>query len=916
MNRKRIKLPQAAKQAFLNVARSNTDVNGRLKETLCFLAGHEEEDKLVVTDLIFPVQNSTAAKVDDLGICGQDSALWISQWSPAAKAHGSNFRIIAWVHSHVQGALCGFSSIDVHSQYAYKTLYQGWDVYGLVHEIRDDGSSVSAWLDITEEGQNVISSCQVTQVQHGSCSSKDFYTCHNHLVDEAFLPLTVVDARNTAALGSEVAVNSPSIHTLCLKQTEENFHDHDVCKACGKYLGDLKRMVGHIGHSKKCKAHYGKEYECMRQKRRSESVKTYNSNNAVKIAEKQKLYYDKADQTEIAKKRKKYNMDNRESINQKQETYNKINQAKIRQKQKKYNVDNKQEIRQNQRLYNNINQSQIKENQAIYNKTNAGVIKEKQASYNKEHQEEIREKQAVYDKEHQEKIVQKQRKYDKANQDHIVQKQRKYDKANQDQIVQKQRKYDKANQDQIVQKQRKYNKVNQEQIKMKQQEYNRENKEIIQRKQKVYDATNRDSVNIKQTVYNANNQEKIAKKQRKYNDNNRDVINTKQAQYNKENAAVIAKKETKRKAAKRNACTDFNSQIAAGPIFPCICCHRLLFSCGVVPYSSEEELRKVIDEDLLDISIQTSEKMYSREKIYLCVNCNLLLKKGVRPCISVHNGLSLDDIPDDLILTELEEQLIAKRLLFMKIHLLPRSRMPAMKDRIINVPLESEDIFQTVSSLPRKPDEAGLITVKFKRMKKLKSSHIQAFIRPAVLNQALQKLRNLGHPDYQFSFVQDESNDIIEISSSSDENSDDENMDKQREAVHELYNASTCLVHENLESEIVVNNDQVSKIVNSGGDTIELAPGEGKIPTNILSEENLDIKAFPSLFPTGKYGCDYKREQTVSKQKYFNQRLLNVDNRFCRSPTYLFAAQHKIGRASWRGRVLWYGVIAGGGVRV
>ncbi len=896
MSRKRISLPKATKIAFLNVAKGNVDANGQLKETLCFLAGYETEQELIVTDLIFPVQEGTSAKVDDLGICGQDSTFWISQQSPAAQHHGSSFRIIAWVHSHVCGALCGFSSIDVHAQYAYRTLYHEWNVYGLVYEIRDDGSSISDWLDITQEGKKVISKCSVTQVQHGSCSARHYFESHSSLVDELLLPLTVVDARNSAPLGSNVNQHNPTIHILDPVQSSQssNFKDHDVCKSCGKYVGSSKSLVGHIGHSKKCKVHYGEEYEYMKQRNRAESVKTYNKKNAVKMAEKQDIYNQK-NRANISKKQKKYDEDHRDQVNKKQKVYNKANREKISEKQKEYDEDHRDQVNEKQKVYNKANREKISEKQKKYDEDHRDQVNEKQKVYNKANREKISKQQKKYNEDHRHQVNENQKVYNKANRENISKKQKKYDEDHRDQVNKKQTLYNKANREKISEKQKKYDKDHRDQVNEKQKVYNKANREKIAKQQRKYNEDHRDVINATQQEYNNENREAIAEKQRKYNLEHKAKINEKQDRYNKQNAAKIAGKEAKRKTAKRNSFKDFNTNIAKGPIFPCVSCHRLLFSNGVISYSSEQDMSSVIDKTLLNNSIKVTDKMFVDHKIFLCINCNLLLKKGKMPCTSIQNGLFLDDIPNELRLTELEQQLIAKRLLFLKIHLLPRSRMPAMKDRVINVPLEDHDIIQTIDSLPRKPDYAGLVTVKFKRMKKLKSNHSQAFVRPGVSLKALQKLKELGHPDYQFSFVEEKDVEMIDICSSSSEESDEEDAN-QSQSLHELYNTTTCLVHDNLETEIVINKDQTPKSIALGKNIIEIAPGEGKIPTNILTEDNIDVKAFPTLFPTGKFGCDYPRENNISKQKYFNQRLLNIDSRFRENATYLFAAQHIVER--------------------
>ena len=67
--------------------------------------------------------------------------------------------------------------------------------------------------------------------------------------------------------------------------------------------------------------------------------------------------------------------------------------------------------------------------------------------------------------------------------------------------------------------------------------------------------------------------------------------------------------------------------------------------------------------------------------------------------------------------------MIAKSLAFLKIHQLPKSRWTVLSDRIINVPINDEDIIHTVNLLPRTPTEAGLIGVSLKRKLEFKNTH-------------------------------------------------------------------------------------------------------------------------------------------------------------------------------------------------
>jgi hypothetical protein len=116
------------------------------------------------------------------------------------------------------------------------------------------------------------------------------------------------------------------------------------------------------------------------------------------------------------------------------------------------------------------------------------------------------------------------------------------------------------------------------------------------------------------------------------------------------------------------------------------------------------------------------------------------------------NGLSTVKIPDtlDLNLGELENNLIAKVILFQKVFKLPKSRMAAVKDKIVNIPINDIDITKTMQCMPRTPSEAGLIEVKLKRKTEFKNAHQQAFIDPNRLYRAIKFLKKSGNPHYQF----------------------------------------------------------------------------------------------------------------------------------------------------------------------
>ena len=124
-----------------------------------------------------------------------------------------------------------------------------------------------------------------------------------------------------------------------------------------------------------------------------------------------------------------------------------------------------------------------------------------------------------------------------------------------------------------------------------------------------------------------------------------------------------------------------------------------------------------------------------------------------------------------------------------------------------------------------------------------------------------------------------------------DEVKEEENEDELKEELDYLnndpvrkyqftYNESLCMSHKYPEIEIS------DKTIH-----IEVAPGEGKKPTNVLQEIDWDVKSFPHIHnANGKNGKDMVRKSKLTEKNYFIQRVLNKDKRFARCPAYIYAA--------------------------
>jgi len=128
--------------------------------------------------------------------------------------------------------------------------------------------------------------------------------------------------------------------------------------------------------------------------------------------------------------------------------------------------------------------------------------------------------------------------------------------------------------------------------------------------------------------------------------------------------------------------------------------------------------------------------------------------------------------------------------------------------------------------------------------------------------------------------------DINEVDREASESENCDNCDEEyakKDSVKKwqfAYNSSICLSDNYPE---IHYQDEISN-------DISVAPGEGKIPTNILQEKDWDIKSFPCLHPDGKNSLHTERKVKLSDQDYFTQRIMNKDLRFANNPGYVFAS--------------------------
>ena len=144
----------------------------------------------------------------------------------------------------------------------------------------------------------------------------------------------------------------------------------------------------------------------------------------------------------------------------------------------------------------------------------------------------------------------------------------------------------------------------------------------------------------------------------------------------------------------------------------CTCCHRLLYKHSVV-HLKIQKYKKLCE--ALSAKLFSNEHNYvsADEKVWICLNCDISLKKGKVPGQAKVNNLVLKSVPEELsCLNSMEIMLISKRIPFMKLVSLPKGKQIAIHGPAVNVPTSLDTI---CNLLPRIPSESQLVPFKLKR---------------------------------------------------------------------------------------------------------------------------------------------------------------------------------------------------------
>ncbi|XP_066911415.1 uncharacterized protein [Clytia hemisphaerica] len=256
----------------------------------------------------------------------------------------------------------------------------------------------------------------------------------------------------------------------------------------------------------------------------------------------------------------------------------------------------------------------------------------------------------------------------------------------------------------------------------------------------------------------------------------------------------------------------------------------------------------------------------------------------------------------------MERAVVSQRILFSKIKIMPKGQFPKIKGIVCNIPIETEEVCNV---LPRTLNESNVIFMKLKRKLCYNGHVLSEAVRPEVVFSILNHLKNVN-PLYQHINIQEIlSENAFDIRFVDDKDVDfsiigDESIESSTEIVVKFVDdedvQKICNFGEGDEFEnddpmdqhrlACVETTLISKCPHAivDDENIVVAPGEGKAPLNILKDTNVEVLAFPDLFPNGKFGLTAYRDVKLTHTKYFNQRLLNYTQRFASDTDYIFFA--------------------------
>ena len=351
----------------------------------------------------------------------------------------------------------------------------------------------------------------------------------------------------------------------------------------------------------------------------------------------------------------------------------------------------------------------------------------------------------------------------------------------------------------------------------------------------------------------------------------------------------------------------FRDSIKLGPYFVCVICNRMLYRVRVTKCRTEK-YPTVIQHIFTDV------KSYDDAQ-YICHTCHVKAMKGKVPCQAVSNKMELYAVPMQIkCLRKLESVLVSQRIMFEKIVVMPKGKQRKIYGTVCNIPVNGDTVCQ---SLPRPPESSGIIMLKLKKELKYHGHQYYESVRPAIVYDALDYLRNNNTLCSNIDIVMTNiDNELVsfenpqELPADTDKSHDDEKLPTKVCNLHENKELSTEVgsspeddgqVHSSVgnqqykEDSISINKSTKTHVLSSNSKQIDSGDGENidqvdsdeeeiEYPQNMfrtntnetclqpwLQDYPLDIEQlkFHALKPLSQIWMDHSHQ--VQEMRYFQQ---------------------------------------------
>ncbi|XP_062606605.1 uncharacterized protein LOC134268370 [Saccostrea cucullata] len=335
----------------------------------------------------------------------------------------------------------------------------------------------------------------------------------------------------------------------------------------------------------------------------------------------------------------------------------------------------------------------------------------------------------------------------------------------------------------------------------------------------------------------------------------------------------------------------FKENVRNGPEYTCCCCNRLLFEnqvqgCAFEMYEKRQkamEIAKIcISNRYVHECTMSCSMNCKKSSLWICFTCHRKILSGKVPGEAAANKLRLEEIPHELSnLNSLEQHLIALHIPFMKVMSLPQGGQRNVHGPVVCVPSN----MRKATSLPRNESENMLLRVKLKRKLSYKGYFEYQFVNPEHIHTALDYLKknNRWYRDVVINTTWKQNCEESDLILDDSNECEKEELTSEQTAEIQEVVSDTCLQPVDIAQEV---------LDHYFDDVYNIAPGEVQNPVRMLQEEGNEAKTFPHLFPSGNFSWNENRDEKITLARYFNNRLMNTDNRFAKDTNYIFFSQY------------------------